>query len=257
MAGPATLWKGRIHFGDIAVPVKLHSAVKDERIAFHLLHERDGARLRQQMFCAYEDRPVAAEEQVKGYELEKGKYLLIDPEELEKTAFEPDRTIHVHEFVSAGSIDPLYLDRAYLLEPDGPASGYAALASALQQLGAAGICTWTMRKRAYFGALQVRGSVLRLNTLRHADEVVPAASLGLPDAVMSEKELAIGTRLIEQMTSLFQHGNYGNEHHRKLRAMIDRKVRGEAIALAPARPLEPTEPDRLLEALEASLKKAA
>src|SRR3990170_2370675 len=84
MAG-ATIWKGYIHFGGTDVPVKLHSAVREERIQFNLLHSRDRVKLRQQMVCAYEKQPVPAEEQTKGFEVEEGKYIIIDPEELEQT----------------------------------------------------------------------------------------------------------------------------------------------------------------------------
>jgi DNA end-binding protein Ku len=117
MAG-ATIWKGYIHFGDADVPVKLHTAVREDRLQFHLLHRRDGARLRQQMVCAYEKKPVPGEEQTKGFEVEEGKYLLIDPAELEQTAPQSSRMIEVHEFVKTGQIDPLFLDRLYYLEPD-------------------------------------------------------------------------------------------------------------------------------------------
>src|SRR5512138_2182777 len=94
-----TIWKGEIHFGDTAVPVKLHSAVREERIQFHLLHRRDGVRLHQQMICAYENKPVAVAAQTKGFEVEEGKYLIVDPEELEQTISESSRMIEVHEFV--------------------------------------------------------------------------------------------------------------------------------------------------------------
>src|SRR5512134_3813386 len=181
MAG-ATIWKGYIHFGDIDVPVKLHTAVREERIQFHLLHKRDQVRLRQQMICPYEKQPVPAEEQSKGFEVEEGKYIIVDPEELEQTAPESNRMIEVHEFVKTEQIDPIFLDRVYYLEPDITAvqgKGYMALVKALKELDVAGICTWTMRKRSHFGALQGGGKVLRLSTLRYADEVIPAASLGL------------------------------------------------------------------------------
>ena len=79
-----TIWKGNIHFGDVNVPVKLLTAVKEERIHFHLLHKRDHVKLRQQMVCAYEKKPVPTEEQVKGFEVEDGKYIIVDPEELEQ-----------------------------------------------------------------------------------------------------------------------------------------------------------------------------
>jgi len=256
MAG-ATIWKGTLHFGDTDVAVKLHSAVREERIQFHLLHKSDQVRLRQQMICALEKRPVPAEEQSKGFELEEGKYIIVEPEELEQTAAEKNRTIEVHEFVKTAQIEPLLLDRAYNLEPDVLSNGYTALASALEKMDAAGICTWTMRKRSYLGALQASGKILRLNTLRYADEVVSAKSLDLQNVPLSEKELQIGSTLIDQLTVPFDPWKFENEHQKKLLHLIEQKARGEKLAVMPPRRLVPTEPDKLLQVLEASLKKAA
>jgi DNA end-binding protein Ku len=259
MAG-ATIWKGYIHFGDTDVPVKLHTAVKEERIQFHLLHRRDQTRLRQQMVCAYEKQPVPAEEQSKGFEVEDGKYIIVDPEELEQTAPESSRMIEVHEFVKTGQIDPIFLDRVYYLEPDITniqGKGYNALVKAMKELDVTGVCTWTMRKRSYLGALQARGGVLRLNTMRYADEVIPVESLQLPDVPVSEKELKIGSELIEKLTAAFEPGKFENEHEKKLKDMIEKKARGEKIAVLVPRRLKPTESDQLLQVLEASLKKAA
>jgi DNA end-binding protein Ku len=256
MAG-GTIWKGIIHFGDMDVPVKLHTAVGEGQTQFHLLHKPDQARVRQQMICALEKRPVPAEEQSKGFEIEDGKYILVDPEELEQTAPENDRMIEVHEFVKTSQIDPVFLGRVYYLEPDVQAKGYAALARALRELEVSGICTWTMRKRSYLGALQASGDVIRLNTLRYADEVVAVESLGLQDVPLSEKELKIGSDLIAQLTVAFEPQKYENEHEKKLQQMIEKKARGEKITVRPPRRLVPTEPDNLLQVLEASLKKAA
>jgi len=259
MAG-ATIWKGYIHFGDTDVAVKLHSAVREEHIQFHLLHARDQVRLRQQMVCAYEKRPVPAEEQTKGFEVEDGKYIIVDPEELEKTVPESNRMIEVHEFVKTAQIDPIFVDRVYYLEPDLSGiqrKGYSALVKAMQEMDVEGICTWTMRKRSYFGAMQASGKVLRLNTLRYADEVVSVKSLGLQDVALSEKELNIGSELIEKLTAPFDPRKFVNEHQKKLQDMIEQKARGEKIAVLAPRRLKPTESDELLQALEASLKKAA
>jgi DNA end-binding protein Ku len=259
MAG-TTIWKGIIHFRNTDVPVKLHTAVKEERIQFHLLHRRDQVRLRQQMVCAYEKQPVPSEEQSKGFEVEDGKYIIIDPEELEQTTPESSRMIEVHEFVKTEQIDPIFLDRLYYLEPDIPdihAKGYNALVGALKEMDVTGICTWTMRKRSYLGALQARGKILRLNTLRYADEVIPVESLKLQDVALSEKELKIGSDLINQLTAPFEPQKFENEHQKKLQDMIEKKARGEKIVVLAPRRLKATEPDRLLQALEASLKKAA
>jgi DNA end-binding protein Ku len=216
--------------------------------------------LRQQLFCAYEKRPVPAEEQTRGFEVEDGKFLIVDPEELEKTVPEGNRMIEIHEFVRTAQIDPIFIERAYYLEPDSTnlqGKGYGALAGLMEERGVAGICTWTMKKRSYLGALQAFGKVLRLNTLRYADEVVAAASLGLQNVPVTERELAIGSELIEKLTAPFEPAKFGNEHQKKLQEMIEKKARGEQIAVLVPKRREPTEPDQLLEALEASLKKAA
>jgi DNA end-binding protein Ku len=105
--------------------------------------------------------------------------------------------------------------------------------------------------------LQASGKILRLNTLRYADEVVSAASLGLQDVPLSEKELKIGSELIKQLSGVFEPAKFENEHQKKLQDMIEKKARGEKIAVLAPRRLKPTESDNLLEVLEASLKKAA
>ena len=114
-----------------------------------------------------------------------------------------------------------------------------------------------MRKRSYLGALQARGKVLRLNTMRYADEIIPVESLQLPDVALSEKELRIGSELIEKLTAAFEPGKFENEHQKKLQEMIDKKARGEKIAVLAPRRLKPTKSEELLQVLEASLKKAA
>jgi DNA end-binding protein Ku len=256
MAGRA-IWKGYIHFSGVDIPVKLHPAVKEERIQFHLLHERDHVKLKQQLICAYEKVFVPMEEQARGFELEKGKYLLVDPAELEQAEPEDSRMIEVHEFVKTAQIDSVFLERVYYLEPDVNAKGYNALAVAMTEMDVEGICTWTMRKRSYVGALQIKGEILRLNTLRYADEVIPVKSLELKDIPLSEKELKIGGDLINQLTAPFQPQKFENEHQKKLQDLIDKKARGEKIAILRPRRLKPTASNKLLETLEASLKKVA
>jgi len=256
MAGRA-IWKGYIHFGGVNVPVKLHPAVREQRIQFHLLHKRDRIRLKQQMICAYEKVPVPVEEQARGFELDKGKYLLVNPEELEQTEQEGSRLIEIHEFIKTARIDPIFLERVYYLEPDTVSKGYQALFAAMREMDVEGICTWTMRKRSYLGSLQVGGEMLRLSILRYADEVLSVQFLELPDIPLSEKELKIGIDLISQMTAPFQPQKFKNEHHQKLQQLIDKKARGEKIAILRPRRLKATAPDKLLQTLEASLRKVA
>jgi len=252
-----TIWTGHIHFRDADVPVKLHGAVKENRIQFHLLHRRDRVKLQQQMICAYEKIPVPTEEQAKGYEIEDGKYLLFDPAEFEQAEPESSRRIEIHEFVRNAQIDPIFLERLYYLEPDTLLKPYNALAAALQERALTGICSWTMRKRSYLGALQAGGKTLRLYTLRYGDEVIPVTSLDLEKFSLSEKELEIGSELINRLTVPFRPQKFTNEHQQKLQNLIAEKARGEKIAILRPRRLTPTAPDKLLQALEASLKKVA
>jgi len=253
----STIWKGYIHFGGTDVPVKLHTAVKEDRIQFHLLHKRDQMKLQQQMICAYEKVPVPTAEQAKGFEVEDGKYILVDPLMLGQTVPESNRMIEVQEFVKADQIDPIFLERVYYLEPDTLLTGYKALVEALQELEVAGICTWTMRKRSYLGALQAGGKILLLNALRYADEVISVKSLDLEKFSLSEKELKIGSDLINQLTVPFEPQKFENEHQKKLQNLIEKKARGEKIAILRPKPMKRTAPDKLLQALEASLKKVA
>ena len=186
-----------------------------------------------------------------------GKYILVDPAELEQTEPEDSRMIEVHEFVKTEQIDPVFRERVYYLEPDIHSKGYNALVAALSEMDVEGICTWTMRKRSYLGALQTSGKILRLNTLRYTDEVIPVKSLELENIPLSEKELKIGSDLINQLTAPFQPQKFENDHQKKLQNLIDKKARGEKIAILRPRRLKPTTPDRLLQTLEASLKQVA
>ncbi|MGV8056570.1 MAG: Ku protein [Smithellaceae bacterium] len=256
MAGRA-IWKGNIHFGVIDVPVKLHVSTKEERIQFHLLHKSDHTRLQQQMVCTYEKTPVPREDQIRGFKLDDGRYLLIEHDELEQAEPEDSRAIEVHEFVKSAAIDPVFISRSYYLTPDTKAKEYRALAAAIDGMGLSGICTWTMRKHPYLGSLQMQENILLLSTLRFADEVIPVADLELQKIPLSEKELQIGHDLIDRMTAPFQPQKFADEHQKKLQTLIDKKVRGKKIRILRPRHLKPTASDKLLEALEASLKKVA
>ena len=255
MAGRG-IWKGNIHFGTIDVAVMLHAAVKEERVRFHLLHKGDNTRLRQQMVCAFEGVPAPAEEQVRGFEIEEGRYILVEPADLTQTEPEGSRLIEVHEFVKSGEIDPIFLERAYYLEPEADAKGYRALALTLREMGVEGVCTWTMRKRTYLGVLKAGGRALRLHTLRYAHEVASAAALEPRTAALTDREIDAGVQLINQWTGPFEPRKFEDEHEAKLRDLIDRKARGEKVAILRPRRLTPTSPDKLLDALTASLKKA-
>jgi len=251
-----TIWIGNIHFKEINIPVKLHASVKENHIQFHLLHKTDRVRLRQQMLCAYEKTAVPSDEEVKGFQVDKRKFILMSPEELEQTEPGKSRDIDVHEFVNSDEIDPIFLERTYYLEPETSAKNYGALASALKEMNAAGVCTWAMKKRDYLGALRSNGEKLSLTTLRYADEIVQAKSLGIESYPLSDKELQIAGELIKKLTVHFEPEKYINDHQKKLQAMIEKKARGEKVIVLKPRRLKSTESTKLLEMLEESLKRA-
>jgi DNA end-binding protein Ku len=251
------IWKGLIRLRAFDAPVRLHNTVREEAVQFHLLHRSDHVRLAQRMVCAFEGVAVPREEQVKGFEAEEGKYILVDPAELEEAGPEGSRMIEVHQFSKAGEISPLFFERTYYLEPDGSRGRYAVLLQALKETGMEGICTWTMRRRFYMGALKEHGGILRLQTLRYADEVIGALSSGPEATPLPARELEIGSELIDKLTVPFEPEKYENEHLARLRELIDRKMRGEHIAKLKKRKAKTTESDKLLQALEASLKRVA
>ena len=251
------IWNGNVTFGSFALPVKLHPAVRENRIQFHFLHRRDLVKLKRQMVCALEGAPVPVEDQARGFELEDGKYILVDPTDLERADPEASRSIEVHEFVPAAQIDPVYLDHSYYLEPDPHAEGYHALVAALGEMGLAGVCTWTMRKRSYVGALRAGGETLRLHTLRHAGEVVTSAATEVPAAPLSARELKVGIELVNHMAGRFQPEKFADRHQELLRKLIDQKARGRKVSVRRPKRLAPTAPSRLLAVLEAGLKRVA
>ena len=251
------IWKGVIHFGTVDIAVKLHTAVRENRIQFHLLHKRDRVRLKQQMVCAYEKVPVPEEEQTRGFAVEEGKYILVDTKELEEADPGESRLIEIHEFIKAGQIDPLFFSRSYNLLPDLQSKGYSTLVRVMDGMQVEGICTWTMRKRSYLGAIRASGRIFRLHTLRYADEVIAARALGLERPLLADKELKIGVDLINRMTGAFEPQKFVDEHEIKLQNLIDKKARGEKIVILRPKRLAPTKPDQLIQVLEASLKKVA
>ncbi len=250
------IWKGVITFGKERVPVKLYSAVEDRSISFHLLHDEDKVRLRRQMVCEVEDKPVPNEEIVKGLEIGDGEYVLVSPEELAELEPAPDRSIEIDRFCPAEEVDNRYYDRPYHLGPDGKEASYAALASALDGSGSVGICRWSFRKRSYVGALMSDGRVLSLSTLRDADAVSPAETLDIGEAELSERERKTARYLVEELTADFDPSRYHDDFQEAIRQLIRKKIEGGEVERRKAEPPEATEADDLMKQLEASLEAA-
>jgi DNA end-binding protein Ku len=250
------IWRGVLTFGAITLPVKMYTAVRSERIDFHLLHDQDETRLKQQLACGLEEKPVEREEVVRGFEVEDNRYVIVKPEEIDALAPESSRDVEVMGFVPAGKLDARYLERTYYLGPDGDAAKYAALLQALAETERAGICKWTMRKKSHVGALRAAGTTLSLVAMRFAEEVMPAGDVAVSEAKLDKRELDMAKYLIDTLKSEFRPEQFQNEYHRAVRELIERKARGEKVPARHARAPKATGSEQLLKALKESVKRA-
>src|SRR5437016_975022 len=192
MSAPRAMWKGFIQVQVLHVPVKLYSAVRSQRVPFRMLHDQDLAPINQRLWCPLEEKIVPREEVVKGYEIRKGQYILVEPEELQKLRPEASREIRVEQFVARDEIDPVYFDRPYYLGPDtGGEKSYELLVEALNKTKSVGVCRFVMRGNDYLAALSVRDErVLYLETLHGANELLePEPGVDLSRITFSKPEM--------------------------------------------------------------------
>jgi DNA end-binding protein Ku len=248
------IWKGRIQFGPVDIPVKLYSAVQDIDVHSHLLHDQDNFRLEQRMVCSQEDKLVPDDQIVKGYEVTENEYVLVEPDELNFLQPAESRNINVMEFVPQDQLDFRLLDRPYYLGPDNDDQMYINFLHSLKNSKLAGICQWTMRKKAYLGSLRFQNDILTLTTQRYFSEIVPEDSFNLEDVKLSSKEIGIAKSLISELQEKFQPDKYHEEYQAKLQALVEQKAKGKKIELPALEKIKETKDDKLLSTLEQSLK---
>jgi DNA end-binding protein Ku len=253
------MWSGAISFGLVNVPIKLYSAVSKKTVRFHQLNGETGSRIQQKRVDATTGEEVAYESLVKGYELTKDRYVIINPDELEALDPEKSRTIDIEDFVDLSDIDPIYYDHPYYLVPDkGAAKAYGLLLNAMKESGRVAIARVVLRSKEQLVAIRPArdGDVLMMETMIFADEVVPKEDLdGLPEAEelqVSDREVKMAQQLIESLATDFEPERYRDEYREKVLELIEAKASGEEIAIAPEAPAPAKVPD-LMAALEASL----
>lgn len=254
------IWKGIIRFGDIAVPVKLYSAVQDSGVRFRMLHRKDRAPVRQAMVNPESGDVVPSGQIHKAWASAEGELVMLDAEELEALEPEPSRDIVVQHFLPRGSIDPRWYERPYYLGPDGGSEAWSALAAALGEGGVEGLAHWTMRKREYVGALSVHEGYPMLTALRHADELVPASALKPPGGKpLDRRELDMARQLIGMLEAEFSAGDYSDAYRERVLGLIEAKRKGSKVRVLPVRRKRATDDDlgKVLSASIASLKKSA
>jgi DNA end-binding protein Ku len=256
---PRPIWTGSISFGLVNVPVKLLTAVRKKDVRFHQLHAADGARIQQRRVCTAEGTEVAFEDLAKGYEVSPGRYVMIEPEELESLDPEATHTIDIEAFVPLSEIDPLYFDSSYYLIPDARGDKpYRLLLDAMATTDRVGIARFVLRNKQYLCALRPVGDALVLSTMNFADEVVGQDEVGeLPRAEVeaNERELSMARQLIDALASEFDPDAYHDTYREKVLELIEAKAQGEEIV--EAAPVErPAPVVDLITALEASLADA-
>jgi DNA end-binding protein Ku len=245
-----------ISFGLVSVPVRVYPATRESAgLSFHLLHARDGARLRQQLVCPKDDDVVPRSEAMKGYEYAKGEYVTFTDKELKALDQKASPGIEVREFVPSASLPAVHYDRSLYLGPDkGGDRAFALLVAALEEESLLAIAQYAARGKDYLVALRPYEKRLLMHQLFHADEVRPISEVPAPDADAKAAELKLARQLVGQLTSdRFEPQRYEDEVRKRIRALIDQKVEGGELTAPEARP--PAKVVDLMEALKASLAK--
>ena len=256
MARP--IWKGSITFGLVTIPVGLYSAVERKgELSFRLLHAKDKSRVEYKRVCQEEGVEVPWNDIVKGYEHEKGQYVVITDEDFEKARTPATQTIDISDFVPRNQIEPIFFDHPYYVAPSGKAGtkAYALLRDALEDEGRVGIGTLVMREREHLVAIEPAGNLLAVTTMRWAHEIRSGKDIDdVPDKGegWSEKEMKLAKQLVDTLASDWKPDKYKDSYRDVLMDVIQKRVEGEEIVAPKLPKLRPVA--NLVKALEQSLR---
>jgi DNA end-binding protein Ku len=258
---PRPIWSGAISFGLVNVPVKAYSAVHDHTVHFHQLQKGTGARIQYQKVSAKTGRKVDNDDIEKGFEVSKGKYVVIEDEEFEAMRPESTRSIDITDFVTLESVDPIYYENTYWLgtSDDSGRRAYRLLLAAMEDAQRVGIGSVVMRNKQYLAAIRPLDGALAMSTMRFADEIVPRSEIGdIPSARSKPdaKEVRLAMQIIESLASEWDPKRYHDTYTEEMRELIDRKAKGKKIeAPAPEEKERTAEVVDLMAALQASLER--
>jgi DNA end-binding protein Ku len=244
-----------ISFGLVSIPTKLYSASQESsRISFNWLHAKCGSRLKQKYHCPVDNETVEPSDMVKGYEFAKGQYVRFTPDEIKALEEKPTQAIEITEFVPASKVDLLYYDKAYYLGPDkGGERAYRLLGKVMEETERVALAKYAARGKQYLVMLRVQGDHLVMQQLHYADEIKPISEVPVPSAEVKDSELKLALQLVEQIsTASFDPQTYEDEVKKRMEAMIQEKVDGREISVAPSESPQAQIVD-LMAALKASL----
>jgi DNA end-binding protein Ku len=256
---PNAIWTGSISFGLVTVPVRMISATRSQDVRFHQLEEGTGSRIRLRRVSEQTGEEVTNDRIVKGYELEKDKYVIIEAEEIASLKPKATRQIEIEDFVDLADIDPVFFEQPYYLIPDKDnAKAYRLLAEVMEDLGKVAIGRFVLRSKEALVAIRPVDGALVLETMRFADEVLAIdreQPLAEPASEPTEREKEMARQLVNSLTAEFDPTKYHDEYREELLALIDKKAAGEEIVAATSTE-EPAKVLDLMAALEASLARA-
>ena len=248
----ATIWKGTITFGLVSIPVKLSAATSSHDISFNLLHKDCKQPIHYQYYCAACNRVVDRSELVRGYEYEKGKYVVVDDGEFQSIQPESRTDLEILQFIQLNEVEPIYFEKTYYLAPDDKATkSFHLFAEALKKSGRAGIGRLIMRNHEYLVAVRFAMNTMMVHTMLYQDEI-REPSYEITGKKFSEKEVDLAQQLIGNLTTNFDPGKFKNEYIGKLQKMLENKARGRKLTIVPPKP-KPKTVD-LLEALQKSVQ---
>ena len=235
------IWRGALTFGLVNIPVGLYAATTRSELSFRLLHAKDQAPIAYRRVCTEENVEVPWAEIVKGYEYDKGHFVVLTEADFEQAAVEATQTIDIRDFVRADAIPPAYFEQPYYLEPQKTGTkAYALLREALKRSGRLGVATVVLRQREHLAAVQAAGEALTLTTMRFAHEIVPPTGLALPgDAGLDRREIDLALQLVDALAGEFDAEKYKDQYREALLAVIERKVAGKT-PVTPATRKPPT-----------------
>ncbi len=252
-------WKGYLKISLVNIPVRVFPATDSAAtISFNQLHRECQTRIQQKRWCPHCEIEVPNSELVKGYEFEKGRYVVVDEDDLAKVRTESTRVINLVQFTDAAAIDPIYLERPYYLAPDGAvaAEAFAVMREGMQ--GKAGVGKVALYGREYLVAIQPRGKGLVMHTLRHAREIRSMDAIdelgGVADKVKAD-EMKLARQVIQNFEGALDMQEYRDEYQDELKRIIDAKIAGEEIVEKEEE--APPKVVNLMEALRKSLDRVS
>ena len=249
------LWKGSVSFGLVNIPVKLFAATEKKSVRFRYLHEPCRTPVEYRKVCPTCNKEIAMDEIVKGYEYEKGRFVVIEESDFARIPAETTKTIAIVDFVHSEEVDPIYYDRSYYLAPgETGEKAFQLLMQSMEEAGMAAIARLVLRSRQALGVLRVFRDSLALETMFYPDEVRSTAALPAwnRDFKVEEGELQMARMLIENLTAPFSPQKYTDEYRQALLDIIEGKIKGEKV-FVPSSP-ETGEVVDLVEALKASVE---